>query len=244
MVMIALFLISQAPAWLLGSALQKFVPNIVTLQQTHGSVWNGRGRAQARLPHGAALDLGVVRWRLQPLALVTGKLAAELEALDVPQGGRVQVSVAIGVDRSARLTGLRAQMPAALLAQLVPQLGLLQPDGRVEIFSDALTLADSGAEGKLTATWRRFATKMSKVNPLGDYKLDTELGKGPISFRLSSPAGPLLIEGSGNWSTATRLNFDGSARLGPGAPGELANLVRLFGRDQGGGSYAIKLQNF
>jgi general secretion pathway protein N len=121
---------------------------------------------------------------------------------------------------------------------------VMQPDGSIELVSDALSITPSNAQGKLAATWRRFATKMSKVNPLGDYQLDAQLSSGPVSFKLSSPAGPLLIDGSGNWSATTRLNFDGSARLAPGAPAELANLVRLFGRDQGGGIYAISLKNF
>jgi general secretion pathway protein N len=241
--LLALFLISLAPAWILSAALTKFAPSILTLQQAQGSIWNGRAQVQARLPQGAMLDLGPVDWHVRPWTLLTGKLGANLHAPNLPLGGNLQTDVAVGFDRVPRLTQLRAQLPAALLAQFVPQLSLMQPDGTIEVSSEALVLANN-PQGALSATWRRFATKMSKVNPLGDYKLDAQLGDGPISFKLSSPAGPLLIDGSGSWSAATRLNFDGSARLAPGAPPELANLVRLFGRDQGGGTYAISLKNF
>ena len=241
--LLLLFLATQAPAWLLSEALGKLAPNNVMLQQVQGSVWSGRAQAQARLPQGTMLDLGRVQWRLQPWTLLTGKLSAKIDAPELPLGGRLQTSVAVGFDRALTLKNLQAQLPAALVAKFVPQISIMEPGGTLELTSDSLALKANNAQGKLSAIWRGFTTKMSKVNPLGDYKLDALLGAGPVNFKLSSPAGPLLIDGSGSWSTATRLNFQGSARLAPGAPAELAGLIRLFGRDQGGGTYAINLNN-
>lgn len=242
--LLSAFLFGQAPAWLLNYMLAKFAPHSVAMQQPQGSLWNGRAHVQARLPQGTLLDLGQVHWRLRPWTLLTGKISASIEVPDLPLGGRVQTGVSVDLDRVVTLADLRAQLSAALISQFVPQLNLLQPGGTVEVASESLAISTNQVKGKLAATWRGFATKMSKVNPLGDYKLDAQLDNGPINFKLSSPTGPLLIEGSGAWSAATRLNFQGSAKLAPGAPAELASLVRLFGRDQGGGVYAIGLINF
>lgn len=240
----AAFLIGNAPAWLLTDAFKRFAPGMLTVQQAHGSLWRGRAQVQARLPQGAPFDVGEVSWRVQPLALFAGKLRAQLDAPSLPQGGSLSGAVSIGFDRVPRLHDARAQLPAKLLQQFLPQLRMMQPDGNIDIASASLALLVPQPQGDIVVTWRGFSTRVSKVNPLGDYKLDAKLTNGPIQFKLSSPAGPLLIDGTGSWSQATRLNFDGTVRLAPNAPPELINLVRLFGREQGAGTYVVNLKNF
>ena len=107
---IMLFPARVAYDWLAPPALQ--------LSGLDGTIWSG----SAAEVSAAGLYLRDLRWRLQPLRLVTGKLGARIEAS--PSSGFLEADIAAGLGGDITLSNVNGSLPLRDFATIVRMPGL------------------------------------------------------------------------------------------------------------------------
>jgi len=95
-----------------------FAPPAVQLSGLEGSIWSGSAAEMSA----AGLYLRDLKWRLRPLRLLTGKLAASVEAS--PSSGFVQADIAVGPGGSIALSDVNGSLPLSDFASLARMPGL------------------------------------------------------------------------------------------------------------------------
>lgn len=225
-----------APARWLAAGVAQASGGVVQLAEPQGSLWTGSARllltGGAGSQDRSALP-GRVHWRLRP---GWGALALWLNAdcctPDGPLG--LRLSPRWGGARLA-LADAHSVWPAALLAGLGTPFNTLQPQGELNLSTQALALqwqaGRASVQGQADVTLRQLSSRVATLRPLGSYRVQLRGGDTP-TLALSTLEGPLRLNGEGQW-VGQRLRFQGEASAEPGLEGALANLLNLLGRRQG-----------
>jgi general secretion pathway protein N len=245
-------LVTQAPAQWLADGLQSASGGRLLLAEARGSLWDGSallvltGGAGSR---DAAVLPGRLQWQLRPGAGGLQLLAQQ--ACCLPDGLRLTLRPGLAGlrlaldapatnDRAATaVPRLLGQWPASWLAGLGTPWNTLQLGGQLQLSSAGFAL-QSGAgrwslAGDLQLQLRGASSRLSSLPALGSYSLLLQGGgraDEPATLRLSSPEGPLRLQGEGQW-TGARLRFRGTAQADGGQEAALANLLNIIGRRQG-----------
>ena len=95
-----------------------FAPSTVQVSGLEGSIWSGSA-AEASF---AGLYLRDLAWRLRPLRLFTGKLAASIEAS--PASGFLEADVALGFGGVVTLKDVNGSLPLSSFAAMARMPGL------------------------------------------------------------------------------------------------------------------------
>lgn len=248
-------LVTQAPAQWLADGLQSASGGRLLLAEARGSLWDGSallvltGGAGSR---DAAVLPGRLQWQLRPGA--GGLHLRAQQACCLPDGLHLTLRPGLGGLRLAldeapaaapaagaapRLLG---QWPASWLAGLGTPWNTLQLGGQLQLSSSGFALQSgagpSGAwqlAGDLQLQLRGASSRLSSLPALGSYSLLVQGGgraDQATTLRLSSPEGPLRLQGEGQW-TGARLRFRGTAQADGGHDAALANLLNIIGRRQG-----------
>ncbi len=194
-----------------------------------GTIWNGH--AGGANVYGT--ELGALDWRLSPLPLLRGMVAAQLDI----HGGAVTGSGAVErePDGTLQVTGAVIHMPASLAAPAldIPMLQLL---GQIDI--DIAQLRVQGAwpmvaQGEIH--WRDAAVAGAAQAPLGDLQARfASAANGGIAGTAHDLGGPLRLDGTftidaGGYAAQARLAArDGNAQV--------LDALRFIGQPQGDGS--------
>ena len=225
-----------APARWLAAGVAQASGGVVQLAEPQGSLWSGSARllltGGAGSQDRSALP-GRVHWRLRP---GWGALALRLNADCCTPAGP------LGLRLSPRWGGARLAVadahsvwPAALLAGLGTPFNTLQPQGELNLSTQALALqwqaGRASVQGQAEVTLRQLSSRVATLRPLGSYRVQLRGGDTP-TLALSTLEGPLRLSGEGQW-VGQRLRFQGEASAEPGLEGALANLLNLLGRRQG-----------
>lgn len=202
----------------------------VRLQGVSGSLWQGRAEQLVAFD----VALGPVAWTLERGAGLTGVPRGTLDL----SGTEVRVRGAFArAGGGWRLAGVRAELPAALLAPAldIPALGLR---GRVVVDAPEAMLRDGllvGARGH--AEWRDLGVTGAANATLPGVRIDFgSAPDGAIAAEMNDLGGPLDIEGEvrlkdGAYLSETRL------RLRKPDP-QLEEALKFIGqRTADGGSY-------
>lgn len=229
-----------APARWLAAGLAHATQQQVILSNPTGSVW--RGSAQLVLTGGAgshdrASLPGRVSWTLAPgwkglnAQVLADCCTRQPVALAVqPLWGGVQLGLA----------RLQADLPAGLLEGLGAPFNTLQPQGRLSLASEGLSVrwlggrATLGGEADFTAT--DVSSRLSPLKPLGSYRVVIAGGDSPTLALSTLGQSPLRLSGSGQW-VGSRLRFSGVAEAAPEHEVQLSNLLTLIGRRSGGKAF-------
>ncbi|KQR63277.1 general secretion pathway protein GspN [Acidovorax sp. Leaf160] len=227
-----------APARWLAAGVARASAGQVQLAEPRGTVWNGS--AQLLLTGGggsqdrAALP-GRLQWRLRPAwAGVRAELRADC-CTSAAEPLRVALRAGWGTAHVALADG-RSQWPAAVLAGLGTPWNTVQPQGQLQLSTQALTLswADGRMQlgGSLQLDALDMSSRLSTLRPMGSYRLALQ-GSGPApTLTLTTLGGALLLQGSGQW-VGNRLRFTGEASAAPDREAALANLLNIIGRRNG-----------
>ena len=225
-----------APARWLAAGVAQASGGVVQLAEPQGSLWTGSARllltGGAGSQDRSALP-GRVHWRLRP---GWGALALQLRADCCTPAGPLDLRL------SPRWGGARLAVadahsvwPAALLAGLGTPFNTLQPQGELNLSTQALALqwqaGRASVQGQADVTLRQLSSRVATLRPLGSYRVQLRGGDTP-TLALSTLEGPLRLNGEGQW-VGQRLRFQGEASAEPGLEGALANLLNLLGRRQG-----------
>ena len=238
------FLCAYAPAQLLGSLVTHFGSEHISLAAAQGSFWKGDAHlllqaksAEAESPLDIGLDIGKVAWDIQPLQLLTGKLAISLSWNDgAPFWFTLDAS-------RAHVEHVTLNLPATVIQQLVPTLRAARLGGQLSLRCDNFSVTKKEMLGLVEIDWAQVTSPLSTLNPLGSYHARVEGVGEVLNINLNTVGdGPLLLQSSGRWSANNGASFEGTASAHPSAKGQLQDILRIMGNETsaGSGSYQIK----
>jgi general secretion pathway protein N len=183
--------VATAPARLVALLVE---PESLLLSGFHGTVWNGSAARAALATPAGPLQLGGVRWTLQPLSLLTLSPRVEIDA----RWGRQHLAMRV----QTRADGLELHdVDAALDARLVSQFAPVALRGRVEMqFSELQIAAGLLVNVKGRALWRDAAwLGPNGVKALGSHVATLQTsGDGSIAVAIETLSGPVRAQGAVN----------------------------------------------
>jgi general secretion pathway protein N len=234
-----LFLLGTAPAGFLAWGLARVSDQALIIGGTSGTAWHGRGRLLVRQTANSVQDLGNVEWRLQGLQLMLARLAMKIDLIgpESTMHGTIAIS-----PRQVGLESARVAASARMLGELYVPARLFAPQGQLRLSSHRLMLDRQGLHGNAAVLWEQAGSKLSRVQPLGDYRLDLASDGGRVDLKLSTVRGPLDLAGKGVWDIGGggTLNITGIAQA-TSRQQDLEPLLKLMGRDLGNGRSAFRV---
>ena len=227
----ATLLVMLPAAWIVPQ-FAKSTAGHVNLVDPAGSLWHGSATlmlAAGSDGSGAMLLPGRVEWRTAFWPLFTGRVRMVMRQTQaMPDAVTVDASL-----RGSTMTPGEIVVPAALLSGLGAPFNTLDIDGNVRLSWTDWRVLGRNAYGQLTVTLDDIGSRVSRVKPLGSYKVvfQAEGQTGTINLTTTSQ-GPLLLSGQGTVSK-TSSAFNGVATATPEARENLAGLLNLLGRHTG-----------
>lgn len=233
--MVALLVL--APATWLDTSLQRASHGLIGLSDAKGSLLRGSGVIQAILPSGEVETLDVVRWTVDPWALLTVRLHVSMLS---ERDGKPVVDATL-TPSGVNIAELRLDAPAALLGALSPTLREAGASGRISVRARGVRIDDQVTSGDGEMLWRDAGSSLTQVHPLGTYRVGLKGAGRGVEFTLATLGGALNLKGGGSWQPGGQLLFDAMALPAPEQARQLAPLLRIIGKEAGAGSYQIVL---
>lgn len=212
------------------------------LAGVHGTFW--RGGARQVVVQDFVID--DVRWRLLPLKLFTGELAAALEARYA--GGPAAATVALDWRRELHVRALDYRLDARRLVDFMP-LPIVEFSGDIDTRVEQLTLSEGALQridGKVL--WKAASLTAPFATRLGDYRLDLQSTERGHRAQLDGSGGALNAQGELTLQRDGRFVADLTFRPTRSAPPELVEQLDFLARKQRNGDYVLRrngrLQDF
>ena len=190
------FLLANVPAAWLGFALERSSRGALALGDPSGTLWKGSGLLGLR-SGGAFRGVADLKWSVNPLSVLTGRLGVALSG--VAPETRLRASVSVGAG-SVRFQNVEASAPAAMLEAALPAAAFAKPDGSVRVLADSVEIGGAGVSGAATVEW--LEAGMSGLSRLGDYRLQITGTGERAELKLATLRGDLRLTGAGEWRAA------------------------------------------
>jgi general secretion pathway protein N len=238
-----------APARWLAAGVAQASGGVVQLAEPQGSLWSGSARllltGGAGSQDRSALP-GRVHWRLRP---GWGALALRLNADCCTPAGP------LGLRLSPRWGGARLALadahsvwPAALLAGLGTPFNTLQPQGELNLSTQALALqwqaGRASVQGQADVTLRQLSSRVATLRPLGSYRVQLRGGDTPTLAVTLNFANAEIEAVARTMATITGRNVV----VDPRVKGQLTLITEHAGAAHGRGFQqflaALRLQGF
>lgn len=230
------FLSTFAPSTWVAWGVTRISHGTVTLSDARGTFWSGDGALSSVRQR----DLGRLRWRINPVWLFGGRIAATLD-LSGP-GTRLSTRLRVGFG-GLQIHEATARFSPAVVAAFYPPLTLADPTGNMELHATNVSLTGNAIEGDANLLWRSAATNMSGVRPLGNYQLQLIGKRRTVDVTLTTQGGSLDLTGQGRWQPfdGGQFEFSGVARAAAQQT-ELAPLLALLGAQQTPGEVRLLIR--
>jgi len=221
-------LLAMMPAAWITPQFTKETGGHVNLVDPAGSLW--RGSATLMLAAGSdgtagTLLPGRIEWTTAFWPLFTGRVHMTMRQTEaMPDAVIVDATM-----RGATLSPGAIAVPATLLAGLGAPFNTLNFDGTVRLTWTEFRVLGRNAYGQFVVTLDDMASRVSRVKPLGSYRVALQAQGASASIDLSTAKGPLLLTGSGVISHDA-TTFEGTAKAEPQQRENLAGLLNLLGR--------------
>ena len=220
------FTLATFPA---GTALRWFAPPSAAAAGVAGTLWSGSAASLA--VNGFTAE--ALRWRVRPLALFLGRIAASFEAR-IPDGfvsGDVAASFG-----GVRFSGLRGATSLPALSGMLPVRGMR---GQATVALDTLALSNgwpSVVVGELKLVGLEAPPMISDGSgallALGSYTLTfTPAPEGELAARIVDDGGPLEVAGTVNLDASRAYMIDLLVKPRPGAPEMLVEGLKIMTAD-------------
>lgn len=231
--MFAVFLLAMFPA---ATAYRIFRDNMMpaNLYQVNGSIWKG----SARLLTIHQYQFKELKWDIEPMKMLLGKLAARFTVKD-PQYP-LQGSISASMGSTMTISALKGMLPAALVPALARQ-----PDfnlkGDLEIDLDSMKLDDKiprSARGRITL--KNATINLPGKITIGNIRADIETRGNDINVRLQDLGAPIGLNGTitlkGDHTYTGTLLFTPTSQSDSG----VINLLRNTGNTLQNGSIELR----
>lgn len=220
------------PASWLAPVLSRVSSGSVTLIDPQGSLWHGSasvmlsaGGADAASIGGATVMPYRIGWKTDGLGLFAGRLRVTLQE-SRPLSQPILIDAGL---RSVTVFSGGMAIPAGLLSGLGAPFNTLNLQGDARLSWTDWRVIGRLAYGGLSIEVRDAATSLSRVRPLGSYRLNLQASGQVAALTLSTLQGPLMLSGQGQIREG-HVYFDGQAQTDPKNAANLAALLSLAGR--------------
>lgn len=241
--------LAYLPASYLAAPLAQLSAGRIVIVSAEGSVW--QGQARLALHTGGATQTeknvplpGLLAWKIDVGAWLPPTLSVFVSGEPLVQKS---FAVNLGV-REIHITPGALRLPAELLETLGSPLNTLKPAGQLslswgELHVSALNSVVPEITGQLHAAWNDAQSGVTRIAPLGDYRLSV-VGQGATGeMQLSTLRGPMHLNGTGNWHNGT-WQFHGQAQADEKQRETLQPLLTWLGKMQPDGTVQWKLNHF
>ncbi len=228
----ACFIVATLPATLITDRL----PTAIAMQGVQGSLWNGRA-AQAQVN---GMDLGQLQWKLHPLALFTGRIAADIDLRGASDA--ISATVAAGSEGQIDVANLRGNLPLSLFPRSALPGGW---SGQLNVDLAKLRLLNGwpmDAVGTLQVSNLTGPTQQPKK--LGDFRVVFPAAadsSAALTGKLESLSGPLDAAGTLKFNRDRSYVIDGQVAARPNAPPEVINALQYLGAPEANGKYPFSV---
>ena len=191
-VLLLVLLAISAPARLLGLLVPS---DVLVIRGFTGSLWRGAAaQCVVRVGHGY-LNLGNVKWQLEPMSLLTLSPTIALESY----WGAQNISGAITLRDVEDIDIDIADLDATVSAQLLRQFAPLQVEGDIAVLAEHVTIRSglpNASKGQIV--WRDAAWLSSRGSiPLGSYAMDFSQPQGEtLTGEIVTISGAVQAQGS------------------------------------------------
>ncbi|SAK44349.1 general secretion pathway protein N [Caballeronia temeraria] len=221
-------LLAMMPAAWIVPQFSKATGGHVNLVDPAGSLWSGSATlmlAAGSDGAGATLLPGRIEWTTSFLPLFTGRVHMTMRQTEaMPDAVIVDATT-----RGAMVTAGQIAVPATLLSGLGAPFNTLDFDGNVRLSWTEFRLLNRNAYGQVVVTLDDMASRVSRVKPLGSYRVALQAQGASATIDLSTSKGPLMLTGNGAISQES-TSFQGTATAAPDQRENLAGLLNLLGR--------------
>lgn len=224
-----------APASLVGNALKDVSAGQFTLKNSDGSLWSGQGELAMNLPDGTVSVLPGVKWRVDPLSAITGRLVAELSGA---AQGKIRTE---GDLRIAE--GLQMNIPASALAAAAI-VGTLSPGGSVSVNIPRARWSKDQGDGTGELLWSNASIQLPNSPhrvPLGHVRVVGQLQGTVVNFTVSNEGGAVALSGGGQWPRGGVARYDVALAPRPGFPPDQLAALSSIAKPDGTGAYRVRL---
>lgn len=221
-------LLAMMPASWIVPQFSKATGGHVNLVDPAGSLWRGSATlmlAAGSDGAGATLLPGRIEWTTAFLPLFAGRVHMTMRQTEAMPDAVILDATTHG----ATITAGQIAVPAALLAGLGAPFNTLDFDGDVRLSWTEFRLLNRNAYGQVVVTLGDMASRVSRVKPLGSYRVALQAQGSSATIDLSTSKGPLLLTGNGSISPGSTA-FQGTAKAAPEQRENLAGLLNLLGR--------------
>ncbi len=211
-----------------------FAPAELRLSGISGSIWNG---SAAELQAGGAYIRNVT-WRLNPAALLSGKLG--FRTTSNPASGTMQVTVAVSPGGDVLLSDLSGNLPLDLLHPLLQQSGIR---GDLSLAFDSIVLSNGfpvAADG--SATVSDFFVRDLSASRIGDFRADFRTLDDAVVGSVEDLSGVLDVAGTINLNRDRSYAFVGLVAATPMTPPSIVNQLRFLGSPNDRGQHEFRFE--
>ncbi len=216
------------------AAYNWFAPPEVRFSGLEGSIWSGSA-AEASI---AGLYFRDLRWRMRPLRLFTGKLAASIEAS--PSSGFLEARVALGFGGDVTLTNVSGSLPLSAFATIARMPGL---GGDTSVQFAELRIRDGlpiAADGTLAVA--NLVAPMVDPAPIGGYRAQFFTEDSAVVASIEDVNGVFDLAGSLTISADRNYQFLGKVAATGDTSDKLRRQLRFLGSPNERGQHEIRLE--
>lgn len=211
-----------------------FAPPVAQLSGLEGTIWSGSA-AEATA---AGLYLRDLKWRLRPLRLVTGKVAAHVEAS--PSSGFLEADIAAGLGGDITLSNVNGSLPLRDFAAILRMPGLA---GNASLQLDELRLRDGlpiAADGTLAIA--DLVAPLVDPASIGGYRAEFFTDDNAVVASVEDVNGVFDLAGSLTVSGDRNYQFIGKVAATAGTSEKLRRQLRFLGSPNDRGQHDIRLE--
>ncbi len=231
-----LFTLINTPAATVLSLVENQVSLPVKFYGVQGTIWQGQ---TDRLMMQGGPPIDNLRWELQPVALFTASIAADVQAQVKQQNviGHVRVNSSGNIEAS----DLRARLEASAVQQLAAiPFGQLGGVFNIDIASlQASQQSIPQADGRIS--WKNARLTMMETVDLGEVLFELKPGEqGSLDLVVSNKGGDISISGRAKVLANKRYTVDINLTPQRSASANVTQSLGMFARRQSNGSYLFK----
>jgi general secretion pathway protein N len=211
-----------------------FAPPAVQLSGIDGTIWSGSAAELSA----AGLYLRDLKWRLMPLRLVTGKIAARIAAS--PSSGFLEADIAAGLGGDITLSNVNGSLPLRDFATLARMPGLA---GNASVQFNELRLRDGlpvAADGTLAVA--DLVAPVVDPASIGGYRAEFFTDDNGVVASVEDVNGVFDLAGSLTVSADRNYQFIGKVAATEGTSEKLQRQLRFLGSPNDRGQHDIRLE--